>query len=70
MLCCSMGRGQGTYGDLRIRLQREGRELRLLVVCGGDGDAWLRAHAQGELLAAGRNTGDGLEASLEVRYGP
>src|SRR4051812_33384991 len=61
----AMVRGEkekATHGDLRIGLQREGRELCLLLVGASDGNAVLRPDAQRELLAAHRDTRDGLEA--------
>lgn len=51
-----------TYGDLRIGLQRKGREVRVLLVGGRQGNGILRTKAQGEPLAGGRDAGDRLEA--------
>lgn len=59
-----------TYSDFRIRLQRKRRKLCLLLVRCSDSDGILRADSQRELLAAHRDTCDGLEARLEVRYAP
>jgi hypothetical protein len=59
-----------TYGDFGIRLQWECSQLRLFLIGGGKGHGILRANTKCELLAAGGHTGDGLEACLEVGYGP
>lgn len=59
-----------TYGDLRILLKWEGRELCVVLVGGRYGNSVLRTHAQRELLAARRDAGDGLEARFKVRYAP
>lgn len=63
-------RKRPAYCDLGIRLQRKGSQLGALFIGGSDGDGMLRADAQGELLARGGDSGDGLQARLEMRYGP
>jgi hypothetical protein len=51
-------------------LQWEGSKLRLFLIGGGKGHGILRANTERELLAARGHTGDGLEARLEMGYGP
>jgi hypothetical protein len=63
-------KGMSTYGDFGIGLQGKCSKLRLLFISGGKRDGILRANAQCELLAPGGDTGDGLEAGLEMGYGP
>lgn len=67
---CNERERRSTYGDLRIWLQRERGEARVLLVGGAEGDGILGAHTQGQLLAAGWDAGNGLQARLEMRNGP
>jgi len=67
---CSGRKRICTYSDLGVRLQGKCSQLGLLFISGGKRDGVLRANAQRELLAAGGDTGDGLEACLQMCYGP
>lgn len=66
----AMRERRSTYGDLRIRLQWERSEARLLFVGRREGDGILRSNAQGQLLAAGWDAGNGLQTRLEMGEGP
>ena len=59
-----------TYVDFGVGLQRECQQLRLFLVISLNGRAILRAYAESQFLRRRRDTRDGLEARLEVRYAP
>lgn len=59
-----------TYMDLGVGLQGPGGKLGRIFIGGSDRLRGLRANLQAQLLAARRNTCDGLKTGFELGNGP